>query len=89
METLEAIDTNQAGLADIRACDADLHKQIKLEKPSLTVKGKVKLDMILENVKLDTDQEIVSVKILVWDIYTEIRRLRSVSVIGSVKSNSL
>ena len=66
-----------------------MHKQIKLEKPSLTVKGKVKLDMILENVKLDTDQEIVSVKILVWDIYTEIRRLRSVSVIGSVKSNSL
>ena len=66
-----------------------MHKQIKLEKPSLTVKGKVKLDMILENVKLDTDQEIVSVKILVWDIYTEIRRLRSVSVIGSVKSDSL
>lgn len=45
--------------------------------------------MILENVKLDTDQEIVSVKIFVWDIYTEIRRLRSVSVIGSVKSDSL
>lgn len=44
----------------------------------MVIKGKIKLHMILENVKFDIEVEIILVKIFVWDIYTGLGRLSSI-----------